>query len=84
MKLTQGERFEYSKEVWLAFIKRRGSVTPTMSSLEWNQLCTWMDEPVPLRCVLAGIRECGGTPRTLMYVVPSVRDEARKVERLLA
>jgi len=82
--LTQGQRFEYSKEVWLEFIKRRGSVRPAMSSLEWNQICTWMDDQVPLRVVLTGIRECGGTPRTLMYCVPSVREEAVKVARLLA
>jgi hypothetical protein len=83
MKLSANDRFEYVRDVWLAFIKLRGSVQPAMSSSEWHCLCKWMDT-VPLRIVLAAIRECKTKPRTLLYFERAVAETARRRDRALA
>lgn len=82
--MTKGERFEFSKEVWLSFIRHRGSAQPTMSSNEWDLIRRWMDADVPLRVVLQAIHQNKVTPRTLLYFEKPVAQELERIRRAVA
>lgn len=82
--MTPGERSDYIIQTWLAFIKKRGSPQPTMSSNEFNLLLTWMDADVPLRVVLQALEQASGTPRTLLYFERPVEAEMQRVRQALA
>lgn len=82
--MTQSERFDYIKELWLKFIARRGSVRPTMSSNEFNLIATWMDQGVPLRVVLQAMADSKGDPRTLLYFERPVEQEWTRVRRAMS
>lgn len=82
--LTNGQREVYASHVWDAVVQRRCSVAPEMSSAEWHVLATWMDKGIPLRIVLRGIKDCTGTPRTLLCFRAAVEEAAHKWRRALA
>lgn len=76
--MTESDKSDYIIQTWLGFCKRRGSVRPTMSSNEFNLIVTLRDEGVPLRIVLRGIQDCGGTPKHLLYCEPAINEAYKR------
>jgi hypothetical protein len=84
-KLTFEQRIEYGRQVWEAWVKRRGRGGPEMSSAEWSDvILSLMNADVPLRVALQGIADCRGKldpQKSLLYAKPAIAAEVQRWQR---
>ena len=82
-------RQRYCEQVWLAWLDANArSQDDCSSSAEWDLMCTWHDQGIPLRVVLRGMQDCLRSaprrPASLMYLGPAVKEAAEHWRKALA
>jgi hypothetical protein len=73
--LPEDKQRAWALDVWTEFLHRSGHPpTRFMSPLEFGVLSGWLRDGIPLRIVLAGLKDCKGKGGSLAYFDKPVRE----------